>query len=107
MESAKIVVRHILYLIGPKGAATYPTPARNWDVLEERKRREERTPFELIKTFIQFAKNKKDIALLDVLYENKVLTYRFNKLHVKFGPRGNWIANITIVVGGNSFRGTL
>lgn len=58
----------------------------------------ERITFELVKLLIHFAKVRKNLLLLDVIFENNVLSYRFDKLHIHFAPDGNWNGNVHFVV---------
>ena len=96
MDFARAIAREILRFVGPPAATTYPTLARHWDILRQRSRAENNVAFEVLKTLIHFPKSQKGLTLLDVIFGNKSLKYRFNKVHIQVDPTGYWNGNVTI-----------
>ena len=86
MDFAKTIVREILRSIGPPAETSYPTLARHWNISDQRIRQENNVAFEVFKTIIRFSESQNGLTLLGVIFENKSLKYRLNKVHIQFGP---------------------
>ena len=57
---------------------------------------ENKVAFEVLKTLIRPPKGRKGLILLDAIFGNKSLTYRFGELHIQFESLGYGMGNVTL-----------